>query len=379
MEEGLLSASAPTPMDIGDSQADAATVMQQVLQMEIGVVQNAVESFDQSITPLPTVQVPYVEACARMLTHACGQLQLKIHGSKRTGEDATWEASVNLQDQADSSRQAVLARLSLYLLHKRGRLTKVHKEPGRLNMDADLCLSEHFQFKRDKKVFLEKTFQLQKFKVVTGLCCGSDPEFGARVLQGLAPELEELSVNGVGIAHLEILLAMPRLRRLEIRYADRAIRCDDLGPFQWDDNCDVSDAKVRNDLQDTTRPWRFRTVPRSGMGLVWLKVQLPRQLLLPFVALHRETLRELILCADLPGKPEDDFLDWQNGWLWVCNDLPERLSELMERYPFESLRRLELNRHHGYWGDQVARCQQQLRDVRAVLGPGVEVRCNRCG
>ncbi|KAJ1520459.1 hypothetical protein ONE63_003587 [Megalurothrips usitatus] len=70
-------------------------------------------------------------------------------------------------------------------------------------------------------------------------------------------------------------------------------------------------------------------------------VDLPRNLVLPLIAQHRRSIRELILHVGIPTEP-GNVEKWQRQWAWNSNDLPERLAELVARYPLPALRLVEL-------------------------------------
>ncbi|KAJ1520463.1 hypothetical protein ONE63_003590 [Megalurothrips usitatus] len=255
---------------MAESAVDSSLLLWGALQREIAAVRGAVDVFDAGRTPTTDRQVPYVDQAAAVLTAPKGRLKLKIRGSSPTGEDVSWETSIPLLEGSGmkpgtemSSRQSVLARLALYFLHTRGRLTKVEEKTGMTNIDNNLYLAERHQLKEEKAHYLETDEQLRKAKRVRSLCCSRDPEWSLRALQVMAPQIEELSVDHPGPTHLAALGAMPRLRRLKIWQAHESFRCDDFGPFSWDE--------CTNDPADPTKPWRLDEIPASHAGVVCLK------------------------------------------------------------------------------------------------------------
>ncbi|XP_026279677.2 uncharacterized protein LOC113207359 isoform X2 [Frankliniella occidentalis] len=282
--------------------------------------------------------VPYVNHAVHILTAPTGQVHLRVNCSTASGEDKILDAEVSLVE-GSSKEKASMARLALYLLVTRGRLSKA--------------------------------------SAVERLGCGTDKEWSARVLQVVAPRLEKINVNSVGIAHLQILALMSRLRQIKYTGVNDDFAWDDLTPFDWND--EGRSNLESNDPQDTTRPFWLTDLPKdSSAGLVSIWADLPRQLLLPLIVQHRHTLRELTVVAGLHNSGEDTY-DWERHWSRYCDDLPLRLAELLERFPLPALRLVKLCREISHSEEEHALCDKQLRAVRRVLGPRVTVFCTNCG
>ncbi|KAE8751344.1 hypothetical protein FOCC_FOCC001915 [Frankliniella occidentalis] len=222
--------------------------------------------------------VPYVNHAVHILTAPTGQVHLRVNCSTASGEDKILDAEVSLVE-GSSKEKASMARLALYLL--------VTREP--------------FEMKREKIEFLENN-EIFKASAVERLGCGTDKEWSARVLQVVAPRLEKINVNSVGIAHLQILALI--LRQIKYTGVNDDFAWDDLTPFDWND--EGRSNLESNDPQDTTRPFWLTDLPKdSSAGLVSIWADLPRQLLLPLIVQHRHTLRELTVVAGLHNSGED--------------------------------------------------------------------------
>ncbi|KAK3922195.1 Uracil-DNA glycosylase [Frankliniella fusca] len=352
----------------------ARAVLRDVVRKEIASARRALEAvkcgkqFDR--------QMPYVNRAVRVLLVEAGKVSLLVNCSTVSGDDKTLDAEVSLQGSFEE--KDFLTRLALYFLVTRGRFSKViQKTTDPLSVDLFLN-SEWFQKKREKREFLEQNDKICKATSVGHLYCSPDVEWSTRFLQVVAPRVEEITVHNVGIAHLQILESMPRLRRLEIKGTSSDFLWNDLGPFNWNDEGRFNFQD--NDPQDTTRPFWLKELPSaSSTGLVSLRVSVPRHLLLPLIVQQRRTLRELTLDVEIPKTSADDLYDWQKEWFWYCQDLPQRLTELLERFSLPALRLVKLHRHHSINEEAHASCFKQLRAVRRVLGPEVTVICVRCG
>ncbi|XP_034233942.1 uncharacterized protein LOC117640979 isoform X2 [Thrips palmi] len=356
-----------------------------LLRKEIAAVRTTIDSYNKGISPSLNQQMPYV---AQLLSGSDSAMRITVRGTAQ-GLEATRELTINL-NQANASTQAVdknheemmgWAQLVHYLLHSRGRLTKTKPVIQFHRPDNSIRLSEPFESIGEKAEYLADCTELRTFKGLRSLHCGYDPDWALRVLQVVAPHIEDLHITDPGPAHLQVLATMPRLRRLQIWSASAAIVCDDFGPFRWPDQDNPLESKFTYDLKDPTKAWQFEDVPRSHVGIVWLKIWLPRHIALPLIAQHRRTLRELSLEVDLPpDRPISELCD--PNWAWGSNDLPERLGELVERYQFDALRLVELYRISKH-GRSYQKCQVQLQAVRKAiaksLGTRVVVICNRCG
>ncbi|KAK3907429.1 Mediator of RNA polymerase II transcription subunit 33B [Frankliniella fusca] len=354
---------------------DARAVLRDVLRKEITSARLALEAV--KCGKQIDGQMPYVNRAAHVLTVAAGKVSLLVNCSTVSGDDKTLDAELSLQ--GSFKEKDLLARLALYFLVTRGRFSKVlQKSTDPLSVDSFLMMSEWFQKRREKREFLEQNDKICKATSVRYLYCSPDLEWSARILQVVAPRVEDITVHDVGIAHLQILESMPRLRRLEIKGTSSDFLWNDLGPFNWNDEGRFNFQD--NDPQDTTRPFWLKELPSgSSTGLVSLTVSLPRQLLLPLIVQQRRTLRELTLDVEIPETCADDLYDWQKRWSSYCHDLPQRLTELLERFSLPALRLVKLLRHHSIYEEAHASCFKQLRAVRRVLGPKVTVICVRCG
>ncbi|KAK3920683.1 Mediator of RNA polymerase II transcription subunit 33B [Frankliniella fusca] len=322
-------------------------------------------------------QMPYVNRAAHVLTVAAGKVSLLVNCSTVSGDDKTLDAELSLQ--GSFKEKDLLTRLALYFLVTRGRFSKVlQKTTDPLSLDSFLRNSKWFEMKREKREFLEQNDQICKATSVRYVYCSHNVEWSAHILQVVAPRVEEITVHDVGIVHLQILESMPRLRRLEIQGASSDFLWNDLGPFNWNDEGRFNFQD--NDPQDTTRPfWLKELSSASSTHLVSLTVSLPRHLLLPLIVQQRRTLRELTLDVEIPETCADDLYDWQKKWPCYCYDLPQRLTELLERFSLPALRLVKLYRTHSINEEAHAYCFKQLRAVRKVLGPKVTVICVRCG
>ncbi|KAK3928156.1 E3 ubiquitin-protein ligase TRIM32 [Frankliniella fusca] len=183
----------------------------------------------------------------------------------------------------------------------------------------------------------EKAAALQEVLGVVrlvGVRCHSDPAWSLELLQRAAPTVERLELLLPREPHLRAVLAMPRLRRLQLCY----------------------------DVALDAAPLELRALPPGHSGLRWLHACfLPRATLQSLLQAHRGTLEELLLGAGTPG---------ERLWPYSCSDL----HSLLGRCGLRALRRLVLRRG----GCSHTDCGEQLAAVRAAL-PGVQqVLCNVC-
>lgn len=360
---------------------EARAILRDALRREIAAVRHAVEAFKAgSMVPLDR-QVPYVNQAVNILKSQSSELSLKVNTSTSTGEDKLMKAQVWLSDN-NCSQQAEVARLALYLLRTKGRLSKVENssDSTRFDIGVNLYNSDSHEMTREKREYLANNEELCMAKKVRSLCCSKDPEWTARLLQVIAPRLEWITVNNIGPEHMRILSTMPRLRRLRLWLANDDFAWDDFGPFQWDDEGRFNVAN--NDPKDSTRPFWFEELSAdSTAGIVRLKADMPRQVILPLIVQHRRTLRELTLDVALPPQPGQEFIERQERrWVRNCHDVPQRLAELLERFSFPSLRLVVLWRLGSHFNDEEhAICGRQVRAVRRVFGPKVTVLCASCG
>lgn len=364
-----------SPESLRRRPGEARAILRNLIRREISAARVALEAV-QCGKQLEQ-HVPYVNHAVHILTAPTGQVHLRVNCSTASGEDKILDAEVSLVE-GSSKEKASMARLALYLLVTRGRLSKVVKKNNSENLSVGpfLLTSEPFEMKREKIEFLENN-EIFKASAVERLDCGTDKEWSARVLQVVAPRLEKIKVDSVGIAHLQILELMPRLRQIKYTGVNDDFAWDDLTPFDWND--EGRSNLESNDPQDTTRPFWLTDLPKdSSAGLVSIWADLPRQLLLPLIVQHRHTLRELTVVAGLHNSGEDTY-DWERHWSRYCDDLPLRLAELLERFPLPALRLVKLCREISHSEEEHALCDKQLRAVRRVLGPRVTVFCTNCG
>ncbi|XP_026292651.2 uncharacterized protein LOC113217027 [Frankliniella occidentalis] len=166
--------------------------------------------------------------------------------------------------------------------------------------------------------------------------CDEDPAWSLQLLQRAAPTLERLGVGCALEAHLRAVLAMPRLRRLEVI-------CDDGLVAQ---------------------PPELPALPPGHAGLQWLRVlYLPRATLQSLLRAHGGTLEELELVVGTAGS---------DGWPHSCGDL----HSLLQQSGLRALKTLVLWRESGC-SHEPAACWEQQVDVFRVL-PGVKVLCDDC-
>ncbi|XP_052129100.1 uncharacterized protein LOC113217393 isoform X3 [Frankliniella occidentalis] len=183
---------------------------------------------------------------------------------------------------------------------------------------------------RDKAALLAEAPGVTR---VAGLFCDKDPVWSLQLLQRVAPTLERLSVGNPSEAHLRVVHAMPRLRRLAVFGVAAAL--------------------------DAEAP----ALPPGHDGLHWLGVwDMPLAMTQSLLRVHGGSLEELEL---LVGTADDD------KWPYSCRDL----HSLLERGGLRALRRLVLWRCRC--SHELAACTEQLAEVRRVL-PRVEVLCGKC-
>ncbi|KAK3911124.1 E3 ubiquitin-protein ligase TRIM32 [Frankliniella fusca] len=185
----------------------------------------------------------------------------------------------------------------------------------------------------------EKAAALQEVLGVVrlvGVWCHSDPAWSLELLQRAAPTVERLELLYPREPHLRAVLAMPRLRRLQL-------------------GCD--------DALDAAPP-ELGALPPGHSGLRWLSVDyLPRATLQSLMQAHGGTLEELELAVGTPGERE---------WPRSCSDL----HSLLGRCGLRALRTLVLRR--WLYRHTVTACREQRAAVRATL-PGVQqVLCGWC-
>ncbi|KAK3907419.1 Roquin-1 [Frankliniella fusca] len=188
----------------------------------------------------------------------------------------------------------------------------------------------------------EKAAALQEAQGVVRLVevrCDWDPAWSLELLQRAAPTVERLELLSPREPHLRAVLAMPRLRRLQLWCSD-------------------------DDALDAAAP-ELGALPPGHSGLRWLRVlRLPRATLQSLLQAHGGTLEELELDVGTPGERE---------WPYSCRDL----LSLLGRCGLRALRRLVLLRG-GCCSHTDTACREQLAAVRAAL-PGVQqVLCGQC-
>lgn len=171
------------------------------------------------------------------------------------------------------------------------------------------------------------------------LYCTGDPAWCLALLESAAPTLEQLGVWDLDEAHLRVVHAMPRLRRLDIWSIVGLL-----------------------DAQPPVLP----ALSQGHTGLQWLRVKgLPRATTLSLLRAHSHSLEDLQLVV---GTTFDG--EWpQSG----CSDL----HSLLQQCGLRVLRRLVMWYANPDVTHEAAPCRQQRGRMRRVL-PGAKVLCNVC-
>ncbi|XP_026294191.1 uncharacterized protein LOC113218176 [Frankliniella occidentalis] len=174
-----------------------------------------------------------------------------------------------------------------------------------------------------------------------GVHCRPDRDWGLKLLQRVAPSVEELGLCDPSKRHLRALYAMPRLRRLDVWY---------------------------DDDEDTEKDFSPPVVafPSGNASLQWLGVcRLHGHTLLSLLQAHSRTLEVLQVTLGTGV---------QTGWPWhSCDDL----YRLLQQCDLPALQLLVLDRDCYGEYHEPGQCNEQLAQVRRVL-PRADVQCTYC-
>ncbi|XP_026282103.2 uncharacterized protein LOC113209003 isoform X3 [Frankliniella occidentalis] len=203
---------------------------------------------------------------------------------------------------------------------------------------ASLCCTERNSRQQEKAAALLEVRGVRRLVGVVGSSCW-DPDWSLQLLESAAPTVEELHVSHPSEAHLAAVLAMPRLRRLQVWCAPDAFG---------------------------SRPPALPAAA-PGPGLRWLTaVGLPLATLHALLKSHGRALEVLQLLVGTRGPGQ---------WPMACGPSGVHLADVLVHADLRALWRLVLRRKDCC--HERAACAEQLGLARFVL-PRADVLCETC-